>query len=166
MKLAQHKALVIALALVALAGCRTTEMRESTASTTRTESTYGTPSQQMDQARQMDQPMDQSHQQMGHSQQGMAGAAGSQQRGMEATQPNAVVMNIETVSRSSAMGTGAGATTSGTSGMGRTGAESDRIYRITVRMDDGTTRTLMQERAPSFRPGDRVTVSNNMISQQ
>lgn len=149
MELAQHKALVIVVALAALAGCRSTETRESTASTTAAESTYGTPAQQMDQ-----------------SQQGMASGTESQ-RGMAATQPNAVVMNIETVSRSSAMaGTGTGATTSGTSGMGRTGTESDRIYRITVRMDDGTSRTLMQERAPSFRPGDRVTVSNDMISEQ
>lgn len=147
MELAQHKALVVVLALVALAGCRTTDMKESTAGTT-AESTYGTPAQQMEQA------------------QATPPATMEPQRSMAATQPNAVVMNIETVSRGSAMA-GAGATTSGTSGaMGRTGTESDRIYRITVRMDDGTSRMLMQERAPSFRPGDRVTVSNDMITEQ
>ena len=147
MEFAQHKALVVAIALVALAGCRTNEMKESTASTT--ESTYGTPAQQMDQA-----------------QQGTATTMPEPQRSMAATQPNAVVMSIETVSRSSAMA-GAGATTSGASGtMGRTGTESDRIYRISVRMDDGTMRTLMQERAPTFRAGDRVTVSNDMITEQ
>ena len=148
MELAQHKALVIALALVVLAGCRTNDMTDSTASTT--ESAYGTPGQQMEPSRQ----------------DMVATPTPEPQPGMAATQPNAVVMNIETVSRSSAMA-GAGATTSGTSGaMGRTGTESDRIYRITVRMDDGTSRMLMQERAPSFRPGDRVMVSNDMITEQ
>lgn len=154
MKLVQHKALVLAIALASLAGCRTADMEKDSEATSAQSTTYSSPGQQMDR-------MDQ---QAGSA---TAGASTGAQRGMDAAQPNAVVMNIETVSRSSMMG-GTGAGTSGTSGTaGTTGtSDSDRLYRITVRMDDGSSRTLMQERAPSFRPGDRVTVSNDMVVEQ
>jgi outer membrane lipoprotein SlyB len=40
---------------------------------------------------------------------------------------------------------------------------SDRVYRITLRMDDGSTQVVMQEATPDFRSGDRVNHSGGMI---
>ena len=36
-------------------------------------------------------------------------------------------------------------------------------YDITVRFEDGTTRTLQQATAPVWRPGDKVRVINSEI---
>jgi outer membrane lipoprotein SlyB len=36
-------------------------------------------------------------------------------------------------------------------------------YEVTVRFDDGTTRTLQQTSAPAWRPGDKVRVVNSEI---
>jgi outer membrane lipoprotein SlyB len=52
-------------------------------------------------------------------------------------------------------GSAAGAT--GSSGGG------DRVYRITLRMDDGSTRVVTQESTPDYRAGDRVNLSSGMI---
>lgn len=78
---------------------------------------------------------------------------------------NSVVTSIEVVPRQSAgVGTGsvAGAAVGGTT---ESGSSADRVYRITVRMDDGSTRTVTQETAPSFKSGDRVRVVNDMIER-
>jgi outer membrane lipoprotein SlyB len=36
-------------------------------------------------------------------------------------------------------------------------------YRITLRMDDGTTRVITQDLVPAFRSGDRVIVMNGVV---
>jgi outer membrane lipoprotein SlyB len=38
-----------------------------------------------------------------------------------------------------------------------------KIYQITIRFEDGTSRTLSQSALPSWRPGDRVKVVGNEI---
>jgi outer membrane lipoprotein SlyB len=39
------------------------------------------------------------------------------------------------------------------------------MYRITVVMDDGNTRVITQDWAPSFRSGDRVRVQDGVIQR-
>jgi outer membrane lipoprotein SlyB len=36
-------------------------------------------------------------------------------------------------------------------------------YEVTVRLDDGTTRTIVQNTEPAWRPGDQVRVIGNEI---
>jgi hypothetical protein len=74
--------------------------------------------------------------------------------------PNAVVVAIEAMPR---QGTGA----VGGSGTGTTGSSmgEDTMYRVTLRMDDGTTKVVTQVAAPTFRMGDRVNMSDGMISR-
>ncbi len=81
---------------------------------------------------------------------------------MPATAPNAVVVSIETVPRQ-----GAGSTSMGTSTAGATGSSmgQDKQYRITLRMDDGATRVVTQDKAPTFRNGDRVNMSDGIINR-
>ncbi len=73
--------------------------------------------------------------------------------------PNAVVVAIEAMPR---QGTGA----VGGSGTGTTGSSmgEDKMYRVTLRMDDGTTKVVTQATAPTFRMGDRVNMTDGMIS--
>lgn len=40
----------------------------------------------------------------------------------------------------------------------------DQIYKVTIRMDDGTTQSFAQEAAPSVRQGDRVRITNGVLT--
>jgi outer membrane lipoprotein SlyB len=71
---------------------------------------------------------------------------------------------IEVVPRSgdaTGAGTMAGAAVGGTA----TGT-ADRVYRVTLRMDDGSTRVITQEWAPTFRSGDRVNLTGGEIQRR
>lgn len=41
---------------------------------------------------------------------------------------------------------------------------NDQIYKVTIRMDDGSTQSFAQEAAPSVRQGDRVMITNGVLS--
>ncbi|WP_229425503.1 hypothetical protein [Massilia sp. Se16.2.3] len=64
-------------------------------------------------------------------------------------------------SSTSGAGTAAGAAVGGSSA--GSSMSSDRVYRITLRMDDGSTQVLTQETTPDFRSNDRVNVSGGAI---
>jgi outer membrane lipoprotein SlyB len=54
----------------------------------------------------------------------------------------------------------------GSSGSGATGSSApDRVYRITLRQDDGSTQVITQETTPDFRSGDRVNLSGGAIQR-
>ncbi len=97
-----------------------------------------------------------------------ASGTGEQTAGASAAlgTPNSTVSKIEIVPRQSsdgsAAGTMAGAAVGGTTAGG---SMTDRVYRITLRMDDGSTRVLTQEWAPSFTTGDRVRMSSGAIQR-
>jgi outer membrane lipoprotein SlyB len=80
---------------------------------------------------------------------------------MPAGAPNALVMLIESMPKQ-----GAGAAVGGSGTAGTTGSSmgEDKAYRITLRMDDGTTRVVTQEKAPTYRQGDRVNMQDGVIS--
>lgn len=85
---------------------------------------------------------------------------------------NGVVQNIETIPRSQtgAMANAATGTTtdmSGSSSMSAgAGAASDMAYRITVRLDDGSTKMMTQDTQPSFKVGDKVHMANDALQLQ
>lgn len=41
----------------------------------------------------------------------------------------------------------------------------DQIYKVTIRMDDGTTQAFAQEAAPAVVQGDRVRITNGVLSR-
>ncbi len=43
-------------------------------------------------------------------------------------------------------------------------SSGDQIYKVTIRMDDGTTQSFAQEAAPIVKQGDRVTITNGVLS--
>ncbi|MEW7850853.1 hypothetical protein AB2N08_19370 [Massilia aurea] len=77
--------------------------------------------------------------------------------------PNSTVLAIEilpaTVGVSegdSSMGTSGTTGTAGSSGAGQ-------AYRVTVRMDDGSTQVVTHNTTPGFRSGDRINVTSGAI---
>jgi hypothetical protein len=78
---------------------------------------------------------------------------------MPAGAPNAIVMSIEPTPRQGAVGG------SGTAGATGSSTGEDKVYRVTLRMDDGTTHVVTQEKAPAFRTGDRVNMMDGIISR-
>lgn len=74
---------------------------------------------------------------------------------------NSRVVSIDPVPRNTAGGSTGSSGSSGTTGSSGT----DNIYRVTVQMDDGSTRVLTQEWVPTFRAGDRVHVVDGAIQR-
>jgi hypothetical protein len=79
-----------------------------------------------------------------------------------------VIHSIDAIPRTQAFGSaasmgGVGAQ-SGSSGA-MTGSSSDMVYRVTLRMDDGSTRAVIQETRPSFQTGDRVRMASNLLQR-
>ncbi|MBC7858293.1 MAG: hypothetical protein H7Z39_05840 [Burkholderiaceae bacterium] len=78
-----------------------------------------------------------------------------------------VIHSIDAIPRTQAFGSaaatgGSGGGQSGSSGA-MTGGSSDMVYRVTLRMDDGSTRAVIQESRPSFQSGDRVRMASNLL---
>jgi hypothetical protein len=48
---------------------------------------------------------------------------------------------------------------------GSLGSPTDRVYRVSVRMDDGTTQTVVVDSKPSYSNGDRVRYSNGTLEK-
>lgn len=173
MKRKEQSVLLAGLLALGLAACTTDSMRSSdTAATTSDQSptgvSYGTPSTSATVPGQG----------TSTSSTGTAGTAGtpptmdqqtapaqaSAATGMAAAPPNSVVTMIEVVPRSGDA-TGAG-TIAGAAVGGTAAGTADRVYRVTLRMDDGSTRVVTQEWAPTFRSGDRVNLSGGEIQRR
>jgi outer membrane lipoprotein SlyB len=68
------------------------------------------------------------------------------------------------VPRTSGGISGSGASgSSGAAGTSGSSMTSDRVYRVTLRMDDGSTQVVTQDTTPDFRSGDRVSHSGGAI---
>ncbi|PVX34878.1 hypothetical protein [Janthinobacterium sp. 78] len=78
---------------------------------------------------------------------------------------SATVQSIVTVPRGMDQGSAdMQAGTSGTAGS-TSGAAGNMLYRVTLRLDDGTTRTFMQNTQPAFQIGERVSVQKGVMQR-
>ncbi len=63
------------------------------------------------------------------------------------------------------------ATAAGAAGGAYVGHEMEKrrrageIYKVTIKMDDGTTQSFAQENAPELNPGDRVRITNGVLTK-
>ncbi len=51
----------------------------------------------------------------------------------------------------------------GAAAVGGTGMPTDKVYRVTVRMDDGSNQMVVVDSMPSYKIGDRVRYSNGAV---
>ncbi|NYE62416.1 hypothetical protein FHW58_003631 [Duganella sp. 1224] len=97
---------------------------------------------------------------------GSAGGAGSMMTGTGTQQSPAgyaVVQAIDQLQRQD-IGVGAmGAAGAAAAGGSMGGSPTDKVYRITLRMDDGSSQMIVEESLPSYKIGDRVRYSNGSV---
>jgi len=60
----------------------------------------------------------------------------------------------------------AGAAGGALAGQQIAGARSDQVYRMAVRMDDGSVQTLIQDTPPDLQIGERVRIANGLIVER
>lgn len=79
-----------------------------------------------------------------------------------------VVTAIDPILRQDAAAMGIGSVGAAAVGgtMAKEGGPTDRIYRVTLRADDGTTQTVTVESMPSYKTGDRVRYSNGSVQRE
>jgi hypothetical protein len=108
---------------------------------------------------------------------GSSGTAGAAGAGMEqqpqagtsvSTMPNATVVSIEMVPAPTTI---PGASSTGGSAAGATGSstvtgqqEQQHLYRVTLHMDDGSTKVVTQETSPGYHQGDRINLTSGIIT--
>lgn len=101
---------------------------------------------------------------------GMASGAKSSSGTSTATAQNwtGVVLAVDPILRqdAAAMGVGmAGATAAGGTLMNE-GSPNDKVYRITMRADDGTTQVVVLDSIPSYKSGDRVRYRDGAVQRE
>lgn len=97
----------------------------------------------------------------GASDTGSAGSGATSTTGVSAGW-SGVVLAVDPLIRQDALAMGAGGVGAAAAGgaMGQGGSPSDKVYRVTMRADDGTTQTAILESMPSYKTGDRVRYAN------
>ena len=93
------------------------------------------------------------------------GSASTSGAGAASAAPNSTVLAIEI--QPSSIGITEGDSSMGHSGTGGTTGSSggNQSYRVTVRMDDGSTQVVTHGTEPNFRSGDRVNVTSGAIGR-
>ena len=102
-----------------------------------------------------------------------AQAQSSQRSGMPTAAnatPNGTVVSIEPLTSnersSSGSSSGNSSGSAGSSASGATGsASTGQAYRVTVRMDDGSTQVITQAGTPALRSGDRINLGSGVIAR-
>lgn len=69
-----------------------------------------------------------------------------------------IIQNIEPLQRQDIS-----AGTVGAAAVGGTGMSSDKVYRVSLRMDDGSTQQVVVDSMPNYRKGDRVRYNNGAL---
>jgi hypothetical protein len=88
-----------------------------------------------------------------------SGSTGTTSSSSTAQTSYGVVQAIDQMQRQD-VGVGAvGAAAAG----GSTGMPSDKVYRVTVRMDDGSSQMVVVESMPTYKIGDRVRYSDGTV---
>jgi hypothetical protein len=59
---------------------------------------------------------------------------------------------------------GVGAIGAAAAGGATSGSSTDRVYRVTVRMDDGSSQLIVVDAMPGYKIGDRVRYSNGSVT--
>lgn len=92
---------------------------------------------------------------------GSTGSAMTGSATQQASTSSGVVQAIDQMQRQDvgAMGAAGAAAAGGSMG----GSPTDKVYRVTVRLDDGSTQMVVLESQPSYKIGDRVRYSNGSV---
>ncbi|PHV07621.1 hypothetical protein CSQ96_10605 [Janthinobacterium sp. BJB412] len=155
MTIQHHKAWLGAVFLLAVSACSTDSTRSNTSST--------------DSAMDGSTPNSSASSSTGAADQSRAGKqaarsttgpATSAQSGSVATAYGAV-QAIDQMQRQDISAGTMGAAAAG----GSIGAPTDKVYRVTVRLDDGSTQMVVLDSMPGYKIGDRVRYNNGVLER-
>jgi len=154
----------IALLILALAGCAAERNSEPSGSSGTSGNTpSGTSSYTPSSSSPSSSPSSQSNQSSTTgtmTSSGMAGSGTTASSSQSAQTSYGVVQAIDQMQRQD-VGVGAvGAAAAG----GSVGMPTDKVYRVTVRLDDGSSQMVVVDSMPSYKIGDRVRYSNGTLS--
>lgn len=149
----------IALIILALAGCAAERGGEPSGSSGTSGNTpSGTSSYTPSSSSPSSNPGSQSNQSSTTGTMTSSGATASSSQGAQTSY--GVVQAIDQMQRQD-VGVGAvGAAAAG----GSVGMPTDKVYRVTVRLDDGSNQMVVVDSMPSYKIGDRVRYSNGTLS--
>jgi hypothetical protein len=81
---------------------------------------------------------------------------------MNASSAQAAYGVVQAIDQMQRQDVGVGAVGAAAAG-GSTGMPTDKVYRVTVRMDDGSSQMVVVESMPSYKIGDRVRYSDGTV---
>lgn len=94
-----------------------------------------------------------------------SGNSGSTGGDASSTPQTASYGTVQTIEPGTRQEIGVG-TLGGAAAGGTVGAPADQVYRVTVRMDDGSTQSVVLDSMPAgYRVGDRVRYSNGSLQR-
>jgi hypothetical protein len=97
-----------------------------------------------------------------------SGSMGSTAGSMGATSDSATAQasygTVQAIDQMQRQDVGVGAIGAAAAGGAMTGSPTDRVYRVTVRMEDGSSQLIVVDSMPSFKIGDRVRYSNGTLN--
>jgi len=136
---------VAILCMAALAGCASDRMSDSSSSTTTGYTAPGTRN-------------------MGGS--GSTGSLGSTSTGSPGDTSTAQTSygTVQAIDQMQRQDVGLGAVGAAAAGGTMGGSPTDRVYRVTVRMDDGSSQLVVVDSMPGYKIGDRVRYNDGTLT--
>ncbi|HWW72294.1 MAG TPA: hypothetical protein VN089_20335 [Duganella sp.] len=71
---------------------------------------------------------------------------------------------VQAIDQMQRQNVGVGAMGAAAAGGAMTGSPTDRVYRVTVRMDDGSSQLIVVDAMPPYKIGDRVRYNNGTLT--
>ncbi|MBP1207623.1 hypothetical protein JOD97_005706 [Duganella sp. 1411] len=95
---------------------------------------------------------------------GSMGSMGSTGGAADSSTAQTSYGTVQAIDQMQRQDVGAGAVGAAAAGGTMTGSPTDRVYRVTVRMDDGSSQLIVVDSMPPYKIGDRVRYNNGTLS--
>lgn len=100
----------------------------------------------------------------GSSGSGSTGSSGSTSGTADSSTAQTSYGTVQAIDQMQRQDVGVGAMGAAATGGAMTGSPTDRVYRVTVRMDDGSSQLIVVDSMPPYKIGDRVRYNNGTLS--
>lgn len=95
---------------------------------------------------------------------GGSGSMGSTASAGDTSSAQTSYGTVQAIDQMQRQDVGVGAVGAAAAGGTMAGTPSDRVYRVTVRMDDGSSQLVVVDSMPGYKIGDRVRYNNGTLT--
>ena len=95
---------------------------------------------------------------------GGSGSMGSTASAGDTSSAQTSYGTVQAIDQMQRQDVGVGAVGAAAAGGTMAGSPSDRVYRVTVRMDDGSSQLVVVDSMPGYKIGDRVRYNNGTLT--